>query len=177
MATSPKIAPLALLLLVFAAGCGAPESPRTPAQPTGNATVADWFPMRLGAVAFEAQLAIRIDEQQRGLMFRNDLGQDQGMFFLYAQDQALSFWMRNTPLPLDVAFFTADGTLTEIASMQPHDETPVRSARSDIRFALEMHQGWFRRNGIAPGASVDTALLRQAIAARGYPADRFLPAP
>lgn len=179
MSTNLKSVAAALLIALLGAGCGdgaAPARPAAGAPATeAPAGIAAWFPLRIDGVALEAQIAIRIDEMQRGLMHRRDLGPDQGMIFLYQRPQALSFWMRNTPLPLDIGFFTSDGVLTEVVAMQPFDETAVRSARSDLRFALEMHQGWFRRQGLRPGARLDLGLLRAAIERRGYEPGDFLP--
>jgi uncharacterized membrane protein (UPF0127 family) len=83
-------------------------------------------------------------------MYRKNLGDGKGMLFIFDRDEILSFWMKNTRIPLSIAFIAKDGRILEIRNMQPQDETPVRSSRS-ARYALEVPQGWFSRAGIAPG--------------------------
>ncbi len=115
----------------------------------------------------DLELALTISERQRGLQRRLDLGENEGMAFLYETPQQASFWMRNTEIPLDIGFFTGDGVLREIHQMYPNVEVPVESFRDDIVIAIEMNQGWFRRNGIKPGDSIDLKRLMRAIEARG----------
>ena len=87
----------------------------------------------------------------------------------------MSFWMRNTPLPLDIGFFSPDGELKEIYTMLPHDETPIRSRSEALTFALEMNLGWFNENGVKPGARLDLAAVREALKARGVELEAFAP--
>jgi uncharacterized membrane protein (UPF0127 family) len=79
----------------------------------------------------------------------------------------MSFYMRNTSLPLDIGFFSPDGELKEIYPMYPFDERTVTSRSSDLRYALEMNQGWFKANGVKPGARIETKALAAALLARG----------
>jgi hypothetical protein len=79
----------------------------------------------------------------------------------------MSFWMHNTPLPLDIGFFSSEGELKEIYPMLPFDEATIRSRDERLQFALEMNQGWFHDNGVRPGARLDLAALREALKARG----------
>jgi uncharacterized membrane protein (UPF0127 family) len=76
--------------------------------------------------------------------------------------------MRNTLIPLDIGFFDAKGVLREVRAMNPLDESPVTSFASDIQFAVEMNQGWYRANGVKPGAKLDMEALRAALVARGF---------
>lgn len=126
-----------------------------------------WLPLQIDTVRIEAQIALSAAEMRRGLMFREELESDHGMLFAYAQPQAMSFWMRNTPLPLDVGFFDGQGVLREVHSLYPFDETPVRSGGDQLQFALEMNQGWFAQNKIKPGARLQMDLLIKALTARG----------
>lgn len=145
-------------------GCGGAE-PETVVTPK---TVKDWFPIQVGDVAIDMQLAVRIPEMQQGLMGRKDLQEGQGMLFVYARSTQMSFWMRNTPTPLDIGFFTSDGVLREIYPLHPFDERPVQSRRDDLQFALEVLQGGFGRLGIKPGAQLDLEALSAAMSARGF---------
>jgi uncharacterized membrane protein (UPF0127 family) len=92
-------------------------------------------------------------EKEKGLMFRKILGENEGMLFFYEADQRLSFWMRNTYLPLSIAFISADGVITQIEDMRPLDETTIVSIRS-VRYALEANRGAFARWGAVVGDRV-----------------------
>jgi hypothetical protein len=81
--------------------------------------------------------------------------------------------MRNTPTPLDIGYFTADGKLHEIYQMYPFDENTVSSHSTEIQFALEMNQGWYKSNGVKPGAQIDLKALGAALKARGFRLDAF----
>lgn len=154
---------LGLLALVLA-GCEEP-APAVAAVPK---TAADFFEIRVGDKVARMQLAVRPAEMERGLMERRDLGRDEGMIFVYERPQRLSFWMRNTPTPLDIGFFNASGMLEEIYPMYPFDETPVRSRSTLLSLALEMNQGWFSANGVKPGAQLDVQALAAALRERGF---------
>lgn len=145
-------------------GCGRGDSPR---ETAAVKTVADYFEIRVGEKTVRMQLAVRPREMERGLMERRDLKADDGMLFVYAGTQRMSFWMRNTPTPLDIGFFTADGVLKEVYALHPFDETGVQSRSEALKFALEVNQGWFAKNGVKPGAQLDLKALAQALRARG----------
>ena len=130
-------------------------------------TINDRFAIRVGDRTVRMQLALHEAEMQRGLMERRDLARDEGMLFVYPRSGPMSFWMHNTPLALDIAFFDPEGELKEIYPLQPFDENTVRSRSSRLQFALETNQGWFHDNGVKPGAKLDLAGVRQALEARG----------
>lgn len=157
------------LLAFVLAGCEEPA----PAVAVAPKTAADFFEIRVGDKLVRMQLAVRPGEMERGLMERRDLGRDEGMIFVYERPQRLSFWMRNTPTPLDIGFFNADGMLEEIYPMYPFDETAVRSRSTLLSLALEMNQGWFSRNGVKPGAQIDVQALAAALTARGFEPAKF----
>jgi len=102
----------------------------------------------------EVEAARTPEERQRGLMFRQHLPRDQGMYFVFEKEQPLSFYMRDTRIPLSIAFITSDGIIESVADMIPLDERSVRSAGA-AQFALEVKRGWFEENGIRPGDRVD----------------------
>ena len=132
-----------------------------------------FFPLKVGDKMLRVQVVVTSEEQQRGLMGRKDLGEDDGMVFVYPLPQQMSFWMRNTPTPLDIGFFKADGKLGEVYPMYAYDETPVKSVGDDYTLALETNQGWFAKNGIKPGAELDFAQLAEALRARGFRPSRY----
>jgi len=98
----------------------------------------------------KAEIAKNDEEKSQGLMHRKKLDDGEGMLFIYNRDQILSFWMKNTLIPLSIAFIASDGRIIDIKDMYPHDENPVISSRS-LRYALEVPQGWFARTGITAG--------------------------
>ena len=153
-----------VLALLFVTGCGRSDAPREHVAPK---TAADYFVIPVGGKPVRLQLAVKPREMERGLMERRDLKADEGMLFVYERPQPMSFWMRNTPTPLDIGFFSADGVLKEIYQMYPFDETPVRSRSEQLKFAVELNQGWFVANQVKPGAKLDLEALSAALKARG----------
>jgi uncharacterized membrane protein (UPF0127 family) len=146
-----------LALLVFG-GCS--PAPQAPAGPDAL------FPQRLDGVQFQAAVLVTPEEMAKGLMHRTSLPEEEGALFIYQAPGRRSFWMKNTHIPLDIGFFTADGVLREIHELHPNDLTPVPSRRDDIVIALEMNRGWFARHGLGPDAVLDFSLLRRAVEAR-----------
>lgn len=106
-------------------------------------------------------------------MHRSELGGDSGMLFPYPVPQPVSFYMKNTPLPLDLGLFDGEGVLREIHRLMPYDTTSVRSFSDEIQFALEMHQGWFAKNSLFPGTRLDLKSVAKAIEQRGFNAVDF----
>jgi len=97
-----------------------------------------------------AEIASTPEERNKGLMFRKRLPDGEGMLFIFEADQVLSFWMKNTYIPLSIAFIAHDGRIIDIKDMYPHDTNSVVSSRS-ARYALEAPQGWFSRAEIKTG--------------------------
>ena len=151
-------------LVTDAAGSQPPDH----RQPETAARRAAVFEIGIGEQVVSLELAVTHFEQERGLMFRKSLDPRQGMLFVYSWGGQRSFWMRNTSIPLDLGFFSEDGILREIQPLYPFDESPVVSLRTDIKFAIEMRQGWFSAHGIRPGSSLDLEALREALKARGF---------
>jgi len=90
----------------------------------------------------------------RGLMYRESLPQDQGMLFVFPAAQIQSFWMRNTFIPLDIAFISSEGIIVDIQHMKPVDESVLYTSSAPALYALEVNAGWFASHGIEVGASV-----------------------
>ena len=161
-----------LLLLgaaLLVAGC--PHN--QPSAPAAVKTINDYFTIKVGGRNVRMQLAVMEAEMEHGLMERRDLAPDEGMLFVYSQPQQMSFWMHDTPTPLDIGFFSRDGELREIYQMQPFDESTVASHSKELQFGLEMNQGWFHNNGVLPGAQLDRAALAAALKARGFDPEKF----
>ncbi len=107
----------------------------------------------VGQDVYHIEVAVTQEEQSLGLMNRKELKPDQGMIFLYKEDRKLSFWMKNTLVPLSIAFISKDGTIKEIHHMKPESLTPVNSTHS-VRYALELPKGSFERSGVSVGDKI-----------------------
>jgi uncharacterized membrane protein (UPF0127 family) len=109
----------------------------------------------LGLKSFrvQAEIADRPATRARGLMYREFLADNHGMLFVFDSPSRQCLWIKNTPLPLSVAFIKADGRIANIAQMQPQTET-IHCASEDVLYALEMTQGWFWSRAIKPGDEV-----------------------
>jgi len=110
--------------------------------------------LQVGPKALKVELARTQQQREAGLMHRRGLGEDEGMLFLYKEPQQMMMYMKDTHIPLSIAFIDSAGVILEIRDMEPMDETPVMSASRKVRFALEVNRGWFAKNGIVPGATV-----------------------
>lgn len=101
----------------------------------------------------EAEVAANQDDRMQGLMQRARMAPNQGMLFVFTQAQRHCMWMKNTLLPLSVAFMDDEGKIINIRDMQPQTENN-HCADAPARFALEMNQGWFASKGIKPGMGI-----------------------
>lgn len=109
--------------------------------------------LTLGKAHAQAEIADTPHSREHGLMRRTRLCADCGMVFVYEQAAQLSFWMKDTPLPLSIAFINADGRILNIAEMLAAT-TNLHASLGTARYALEMNSGWFARHGIVPGVRV-----------------------
>jgi hypothetical protein len=106
-----------------------------------------------GMHLIRAEVAADFPSRGRGLMHRKSLGANAGMLFVFDQAAIHCMWMKNTYVPLSVAFLDEHGTIVNIADMQPHSEQSHCATRPSV-YALEMAQGWFAQRGIKPGAKL-----------------------
>jgi uncharacterized protein len=104
-----------------------------------------------GIHLIRAEVANTAETRARGLMFRKYLGPNEGMLFVFPEPEAVCMWMKNTLIPLSVAFLDAKGGIVSISEMQPQTETS-HCAAAPAKFALEMSGGWFAAKGIRAGA-------------------------
>lgn len=107
-----------------------------------------------GIHIIRAEVANTDATRRDGLMFRKELAGNDGMLFVFERPDVQCFWMRNTLLPLSIAFIADDGTIVNIEDMAPQTEDP-HCAKKPVRYALEMAQGWFDQHGIAAGKKLD----------------------
>lgn len=114
-----------------------------------------------GMHLIQAQVASTAAQRNTGLMWRRQMPANEGMLFVFEAPAAVCFWMRNTFLPLSAAFVGDDGTIVHIARMQPLSDnthcTPV-----PVRYVLEMHQGWFAKRGLKPGARLAGPMFKRS---------------
>ena len=109
--------------------------------------------LRAGMHLIHAEVAADYSTRARGLMHRKGLAPNAGMLFVFDAPSEQCMWMKNTYIPLSVAFLDAEGAIINIADMQPHSEQTHCSARPAL-YALEMTRGWFAERGIKPGVKL-----------------------
>jgi uncharacterized membrane protein (UPF0127 family) len=112
-----------------------------------------------GMHVIDAQVATTPDQRMTGLMHRREMPQHEGMLFVFEAPSQQCFWMKNTLLPLSVAFVADDGTIENIDEMQPQTLDSHCSAKP-VRYVLEMNKGWFSKKGIKPGTKLGGAIFR-----------------
>lgn len=108
------------------------------------------YSLYIGDLEIKVETAISEEERQRGLMYRQELPADQGMLFVFDRDDHYGFWMKNTYIPLSIAFIDNNKRIRSLHNMQPHSERIIRSVHP-VRFALEVNQGIFEDNNISVG--------------------------
>ncbi|WP_035926539.1 DUF192 domain-containing protein [Caballeronia glathei] len=139
---------LALPLAVFSAA-SAQQMPPGAKQPTD-------FPrakLTAGMYVIDAAVAASDADREQGLMYRTQLAPNEGMLFVFNENAVHCFWMKNTLIPLSIAFIRADGTITDIDEMQA-ETTNNHCPRNNGVYALEMSKGWFDAKGIKPGMKI-----------------------
>ena len=114
------------------------------------------------AHAFTVEIADDPIERAQGLMFREKMAPDHGMLFDFAREQEVSFWMKNTPLSLDMIFARADGTIVAIAENTTPQSTEAVPSGAPVRFVLEVVGGTSEDLGIAPGDRIEHARVTPA---------------
>ncbi|NMK48393.1 DUF192 domain-containing protein [Achromobacter sp. Bel] len=136
---------LAAAALTLSASAFAQTGPQAPLPTTQ---------LSAGIHIIRAEVANTDATRRDGLMFRKELPGNDGMLFVFEQPDVQCFWMRNTLLPLSIAFIADDGTIVNIDDMAPQTEDP-HCAKKPVRYALEMAQGWFEEHGIKAGRKID----------------------
>jgi len=107
------------------------------------------YSLTLAGKTLTVEIADTPAERARGLMFRKSMPQDHGMLFIFPYDEQLSFWMKNTLIPLSIAYVSSDGEIREIYHMTPESLEAIQSNHS-VRYALEVNQGLFATWGVKP---------------------------
>jgi uncharacterized membrane protein (UPF0127 family) len=118
-----------------------------------------------GARSFTIEIADDPGERSRGLMFRQEMDNDHGMLFVFEESQPVGFWMRNTPLPLDLVFIGQDGKVRAIERGEPFSEAPIAPGES-VQFVLELNAGTAAEAGIENGDLIRHPAISQAAGAK-----------
>jgi hypothetical protein len=154
-----RLGPGGLALLL---ACGSPVQKPPPAAPESYRYALPVAALRIDSFTAFAEVAARPDARTQGLMYRTALAADSGMLFVFDSAEHQRFWMKNTLIPLSIAYVDSAGTITDILEMAPLDTTTPYASSRPVPYALEMSRGWFASRGIRPGATVSglPALLR-----------------
>ena len=110
--------------------------------------------LTLAGHELEVEIADTPETRAQGLMYRDSLGADDGMIFVYPEEAPRSFWMANTEIPLSIAFVGASGTIVSVRDMKPLDRHHTLSGQP-ARYAIEVNQGWFAAHDVAVGCHVE----------------------
>ena len=138
-----KFAPVAAAALLSLIACGAgAQAARFPA-----------IQLAAGMHLIQAEVAQTDPQRQQGLMHREKMASNHGMVFVFDQAAPQCMWMKNTLLPLSVAFIDADGKIVNIEDMQPQTLDSHCSAKP-VKYALEMNLGWFKQKNVKPGSAI-----------------------
>ncbi len=141
---------LSTLLVIFSLSPLAQEAPQL------NLPVVQ---LQAGMHNIRAQVAATVDQRATGLMHRREMPQHEGMLFIFEQPSVQCFWMKNTLLPLSIAFVADDGTVVNIDDMKPQTLDSHCSTKP-VRYVLEMNQGWFAKRGVKAGAKLAGELFK-----------------
>ena len=111
--------------------------------------------LTIDSLTIWVEIADNDAERQKGLMWREELKEDHGMLFVFPSPQIQSFWMRNTYLPLDIAFIDEEWVITDILQMEPLIDTIYYKSSKPVPYALEMNQGWFEKRQVKVGDKIN----------------------
>ena len=167
---------LGLAALLLAASCekektAMPPSAPTPAPPANPVTGPaqprlETIKLYLGAAELTVEIADENLERQAGMMHRTTMPKNEGMLFVFPGPHQSGFWMKNTTVPLSIAYIDRASRVIEIYDLHPGNTQPVESRSARVQYALEVNQGWFAKNGIKPGTVLATDRGSLAVSVR-----------
>ena len=130
------------------------------------------YAIQIGEQTLQLELARTSKTRETGLMYRENLPKGEGMIFVFENPQPQRFWMKNTRIPLDIGYFSADGRLKEVHRGQPYDLSGMPSRAKHLQFVVELYEGEFKRMGITLGSRLNLDTVKRAITeSGGRPAD------
>lgn len=144
---------LTLVAFLLLASCGQKQPGQGGAE--NGAHVPALPVIKINGVPLNVEIVQDPEARQKGLMNRDSLPEKQGMLFVFEAPQMLSFWMRNTFIPLDIAFIDENRRIVDIQHMEPLDETKQYISPRPALYALEVNAGWFAKHAIKPGDEVE----------------------
>ena len=112
------------------------------------------IPVKFGKATLWCEVARTDADRERGLMFRDSLGADRGMLFVFDSPHLANFWMKNTRIPLSIAFLDPRKHVLNLDRMQPFDERSQHPSKGDALYAVEANDGWFEAHAVKPGDAV-----------------------
>ena len=121
----------------------------------GGVAALDTTTITVGGVPIVVEVADDVMERSMGLMYRESLPHDRGMLFVYPDEAVRAFWMKNTRIPLSIAFADADGVIIAVMDMFPDDGRARYRSGAPAKYALEVNRGWFAERGIKVGSEID----------------------
>lgn len=141
---------LILIWSTFSLACRTKKVEKT--KPTSPETKR--ITLTIKGIKLNVEIADSPEERSLGLMYRQALAPDQGMLFIFEQEGIYPFYMKNTKIPLSIAFIDRNGVIIDIQQMAPFDDETQHYPNQPFLYALETNQGWFFENGIKPGDTV-----------------------
>ncbi len=167
---------LGLAALLLAAGCekDKPDMPpsvvtkKPPVEPAAGQAQPrlKTIKLYLGAAELTVEIADENHERMTGMMHRTTMPENEGMLFVFPYPHQTGFWMKNTTVPLSIAYIDPASRVIEIHDLQPGNTKPAESRSARVQYALEVNQGWFAKNGIKPGAVLATDRGSLAVSVR-----------
>lgn len=167
---------LGLAALLLAASCEEEKPALPPIAPisalsakpvTGAAQPRlETIKLYLGAAELTVEVADENLERQAGMMHRTTMPKNEGMLFVFPRPHQTGFWMKNTTVPLSIAYIDRASRVIEIYDLHPLNTQPVESRSARVQYALEVNQGWFAKNGIQPGTVIATERGSLAVSVR-----------
>jgi uncharacterized protein len=121
----------------------------------GGLAALDTTTITVGGVPLVVEVADDVMERSQGLMYRESLPHDRGMLFVFPDEAVRAFWMKNTRIPLSIAFADAEGVIIAIMDMFPDDGRARYRSGAPAKYALEVNRGWFAERGITVGSTID----------------------
>lgn len=155
-----------LSALIFSLGCSSGESAKPTASEKPTSTEAPQGSSIFAKKTIKAagkeilvEIADTDPKRSQGLMYRTHMNENEGMLFIFEEERPLSFWMRNTRIPLSIAYIDAKKKIINILEMVPAPDSdfnpPVYPSSAPAKYALEMNKGWFTQNKIKPGQTIE----------------------
>lgn len=128
-----------------------PNTESTSPVSSKASVILDTIKMSIAGTTVTLEVAKERETLSRGLMFRDSLAKNSGMLFIFPREGMYSFWMKNTRIPLSIAFINSQGRIVGLDEMRPYDTVTVHMPFEPYTYAIEMDSGWFSQNGVRKG--------------------------